>query len=282
MNDNWSFDFGLDQTRTIDEEPQSVNPDAPPASGNADGNDFIATYAGATYAAQNWTVTSRAEYRDSDTDTRINLLGGFYREQTQGHGFSANLQWLDSELDAGGGSTLADLRLGWSWRPPESEWIVFDRLDVIYERNDGEFSDMKAWKLVNNLNANWMLSMDTQMELQFGAKYARSNVGGDSYTGLTNVLGAGIRHDLSPRWDVGVHGDVMHSSNSNVATYGWGIDVGVTVMKNVWISVGYNFAGFSDDDFSGSNYTAQGPFITFRIKADENTFHDLIDRKATP
>ena len=51
--------------------------------------------------------------------------------------------------------------------------------------------------------------------------------------------------------------------------------MGVTVFENVWISLGYNFAGFRDDDFSGSNYTAQGPFITFRIKADQDTFREL-------
>jgi hypothetical protein len=234
------------------------------------------------YRTEFWTFTSRAEFRDSDIDTRFNLLGGFYREQVQGHGFSANVQWLTSDFDIGGSSTMADLRLGWSWRPPDSEWIIFDRLDVIYERNDGDFSDSKAWKLVNNLNANWMLNSDTQAEFQFGAKYARTNVGGDAYTGFTNVLGTGLRHNLGERWDVGIHGDAMHSDNSDVLTYGWGLDVGVTVMKNVWISLGYNFDGFHDDDFSGSNYTAQGPFITFRIKADEQTFHGLIDREETP
>ena len=43
----------------------------------------------------------------------------------------------------------------------------------------------------------------------------------------------------------------------------------------MWISVGYNFDGFRDDDFEASRYTAQGPYIKFRMKADQDTFKDL-------
>ncbi len=57
--------------------------------------------------------------------------------------------------------------------------------------------------------------------------------------------------------------------------YSAGIDVGTTFAKNVWISVGYNFAGFRDDDFSASRHTAQGPYLKIRIKADQDTFKDL-------
>ena len=54
-----------------------------------------------------------------------------------------------------------------------------------------------------------------------------------------------------------------------------GLDVGTTIAKNMWVSVGYNFAGFADDDFSASRHTAQGPYIKIRIKADQDTFKDL-------
>ena len=57
--------------------------------------------------------------------------------------------------------------------------------------------------------------------------------------------------------------------------YSTGFDVGTTFAKNIWISVGYNFAGFRDDDFSASRHTAQGPYLKIRIKADQDTFKDL-------
>ncbi|MDH3303713.1 MAG: OmpA family protein [Gammaproteobacteria bacterium] len=282
LNEKWYLDFGLDQSRTIGDEPPRVNMDAPPASGNVTGEDFLATFVGALYRSDAWTFTSRTEYRNSDTEERINVLGGFYREQTQGHGFSANLLWQDSEFEQGGSTTLANLRLGWSWRPSDSEWIVYDRIDFIYQNNVSALGDLESWKLVNNLNANWMINRATQLELQYSAKYVRSLIGSDAYTGYTDVFGAGLRRDLNKRWDVGVHGDVRHSWESDVSDFGWGVDVGVTLFDNIWVSAGYNFAGFRDDDFASSNYTAQGPFITFRIKADQDTFRDLSDREETP
>ncbi len=108
-SEKWYFDFGLDQSRTIGDEPPRVNADAPPASGNINGEDFLATFVGALYRTEAWTFTSRTEYRNSDTEERINVLGGIYREQTQGHGFSANLLWQDSEFETGGSATLANL-----------------------------------------------------------------------------------------------------------------------------------------------------------------------------
>jgi uncharacterized repeat protein (TIGR01451 family) len=282
MSEKWYLDFGLDQSRSIGDQPRRVNPDAPPASGNITGEDFIASYIGALYRNEFWTFTSRAEYRDSDSENHMNLLGGFYREQIQGHGFSANLQWLQSDFSGGGSSALADLQLGWSWRPSDSEWIVYDRFDVIYESSDNPLGQLTSWKLVNNLNANWMINLATQLELQYGGKFVRSNIDSQSYTGYTDVIGAGLRRDLNDRWDVGIHGDMLHSWKSDVATFSWGLDVGMTLFENVWISMGYNFAGFRDDDFSGSNYTAQGPFLTFRIKADQKTLKELANITQRP
>ena len=54
-----------------------------------------------------------------------------------------------------------------------------------------------------------------------------------------------------------------------------GFDVGMTLAKNVWISVGYNLRGYADRDFDANRYTAAGPYINFRIKADQDTFKDL-------
>ena len=80
---------------------------------------------------------------------------------------------------------------------------------------------------------------------------------------------------MTRRFDLGAHTAVLHSWESDVMDYSTGFDVGMTLAKNVWISLGYNFAGFRDDDFSASRHTAQGPYLSIRIKADQDTFKDL-------
>jgi len=54
-----------------------------------------------------------------------------------------------------------------------------------------------------------------------------------------------------------------------------GADVGVTFMKNAWVSLGYNVQGYNDKDFDDAHYLAQGPYLKFRIKFDQDTFKDL-------
>ena len=39
--------------------------------------------------------------------------------------------------------------------------------------------------------------------------------------------------------------------------------------------MGYNFEGFRDDHFDASRYTAQGPYVRFRMKVDHDAFKDL-------
>jgi len=40
------------------------------------------------------------------------------------------------------------------------------------------------------------------------------------------------------------------------------------------VNLGYNLVGFDDKDFSQANYTAQGPFVRFRFKFDQQSVFD--------
>ncbi len=57
-----------------------------------------------------------------------------------------------------------------------------------------------------------------------------------------------------------------------------GLSVGHKVAKNAWVSLGYNLTGFYDDDFSRSDFTAQGPFIRFRFKFDQNSLKEILQQ----
>ena len=160
----------------------------------------------------------------------------------------------------------------------ESDWIVLDRLDLNYERRNDITLDQKSWRVVNNLNANWMPNTATQLAFQYGAKYVRSNFDGSSYTGYTDLLGTEVRRDINTRWDFGMHGKIWHSWESEVYQYSFGIDLGITFAQNMWVSVGYNLDGFDDDDFSFAGYTAKGPYIKLRIKADQDSLRSLVEQ----
>jgi opacity protein-like surface antigen len=108
------------------------------------------------------------------------------------------------------------------------------------------------------------------LSLQYAFKYVRSEFDGDGYTGYTDLIGVDLRHGFRDRWDAGIGTSVLHSYNSGVMDYGFGVDVGYNVGNNMWLTLGYNFEGFDDDDFREARYTAAGPFLRFTIKADQH------------
>lgn len=51
-----------------------------------------------------------------------------------------------------------------------------------------------------------------------------------------------------------------------------GAEIGYLVTANLWLSGGYNWAGFRDRDLTGSEYTSQGGYLRLRFKFDERLF----------
>ncbi|HEV7607246.1 MAG TPA: OmpA family protein [Steroidobacteraceae bacterium] len=273
--DNWAFDVGVDQSNTLrgaDLEP--LNPNAPLASGSTT-EDFFAAFVGAQYHKELWQLTTRFEHRNSDTEQRWSSTTGWYREPVEGHAMSVSLQAFDTSTLMSGDSASMVGRFAWAFRPDSSQWIVFDRLEMKYDETDTLALAYESSRLVNNLNANWQLNPKLQVGVQYGVRYVSSTFEGEKYAGISDLLGFDARRQLTRRFDLGLHAAALHSWESDVMDYSSGFDVGTTIAKNVWVSVGYNFAGFADGDFSASRHTAQGPYIKIRIKADQDTFKDL-------
>jgi uncharacterized repeat protein (TIGR01451 family) len=276
VSERWALDFGVDQSKTVSGSPLApFNPNVALASGSL-GGDFVATFVGALYRSELWTFTSRLENRNSDDEDRLVFSGGFYREPLAGHALSLATQFFDSNFATGTDVTAGEVQLGWTYRPTTSRWIVLDRLDLKHDETQDSGGRIESARIINNFNTNWQVNLRTQLGLQLGARYVRSTFDGDRYSGTSVLIGFDVRRDLTSTFDIGLHGATLSSLDANVSDQSVGVDLGMTVIDNVWISIGYNIAGFRDDDFEASRYLAQGPYVKFRMKADQDTFKDLI------
>ena len=274
-SERWDLDFGVDQSRTVRGAAASpFNPNAAMSSGSLNG-DYLAAFMGATFRGKFWTFASRVENRHSDQEDRRLFTGGFYREPIAGHAFAMSTTWFDSQFATGADTMASEMQLAWAYRPVTSAWIVLNRLDLKQESQSDLFGEFESARIINNLNSNWQLNPWMQLGLQLGARYVRSTFDDERYSGLSSLYGVDMRRDLTERFDVGLHGTMLSSLESGVSETAVGVDVGYALAKNVWMSIGYNFTGFRDDDFEASRYTAQGPFIKFRMKVDQETFKDL-------
>jgi uncharacterized repeat protein (TIGR01451 family) len=275
LDEHWALDAGVDQSHTIKGAAAApLAAQQPIASGNLN-EDYFATYVGTLYRSELWTYTSRIEYRDATAEDKWIFTGGFYREPIKGHAFSLSLQLQDSKTRVAADATVADARLSWAYRPADAAWILLDRFDLIYDRQSGAAVASKTWRYVNNFHANRLVGERGQLGLQYGGRYARSQFDEASFTGYTDLYGLDVRWALDSRFDIGAQAAVENSWNAGVRKFSAGVEFGVTFAKNVWLSIGYNLVGFQDADFSASRYTAQGPFIKLRVKADQDTFKEL-------
>ncbi len=278
LNDRWTLDLGLDQSNTlIEDDARQFDPDRELVSGSQN-EDFLAAYVGAMYSADEWSANSRIEFRNADSEERTSLLVGWYREPSAGHGLSAGLTVFRSETIAGNEATTADMKIGWAYRMADGKWSFLDRLDLVLEDTTSGGEELTSRRVINNFNANRRFSAATQLSLQYAFKYVHSDFDGDTYSGYTDLMGFDLRRGIRGKWDMGVNASIYHSWESDVIDYGYGVDVGYNLRDNMWLTLGYNVAGFDDDDFRDARYTAQGPYLRFSIKADQHTLKRIAGR----
>ena len=281
INSRWSIDGGLDRSQSIRQENYApFNTNVPTAAGAAE--DFTAASAGLGYKAEAWSWTGRIEQRWADTQDKWNLLSGIAGEVRQGLGMSAGLQLFSTDSESGGDTLSGDLRLSAAFRPDHAQWIVFDRLDFIFDDRQDTETSSECRRIVNNFNANFKALQRLQLALQYGAKYVLDTIENRSYTGYTDLTGIEARFDLSAGWDVGLQASLLHSWQVSQLDYRTGFSVGYTLFKNAWLSLGYNFSGFKDEDFSAADFTAKGPFIKFRLKFDQQSVREMVDWFSCP
>lgn len=274
VSEKWKVSAGIEKADILKENSsEPLNENTPSSSA---GENYTAVSVGAGYTLDKWDFDIRLEARDSDSGDKWGLISGLFGEPRDGIGISTDLKHFITEADSGLETTQTDIKLGFVYRPFTRKWTFLDRLDYsIDEEKDGT-PGLRAWKIVNNFNANFQKSDDFQVSFQYGAKYVKDTIDNTQYSGLTQLLGSEGRYDLSPRWDIGAWMSVLAALDAGTTDYGLGASLGYGLMENMWLSLGYNLRGFEDSDFSQGDFTARGPFVKFRFKFDQEDLRSLL------
>jgi uncharacterized repeat protein (TIGR01451 family) len=295
----WTIDATLDASSTIRGKVPTggaIGAFRPLTSGSGtlgrdDNGDFTAVTLGATYRADRWSWTGRVEYRDGDKDNRWNLTTSVLRALGEGKTLAAGLQY--SRLRQTDGATAASLNadLALALRPLDSRWSVLDRLELRRERADAGVTDRNilgvpaaggafqaTLRVVNNLAVNYRSAPAAadrdanhgfEATLYYGSKWVRGSFGADDYTGYVDVIGFDLRQNIGRRFDVGAQASMQHAWNRGAKAFSVGPSAGFSPGGNLWISAGYNVAGYRDRDFEDDRYTRAGPYLTLRLKFDQ-------------
>lgn len=295
LGQRWTVDATLDANSTISGAiPQGavINAFQPVASGGYIGPDqtnggFVATTLGATYRAARWSWTGRIEYRDSDASTRFGLTSSLLRSLGAGQTLASAVRAYRLEDRSGAVATSATADLALALRPLGSRWSLLERLEAIHDGADAGFTDTNALgvpafgagdqvttRLIDDLAVAYRTGRDGEPHrfeatVYVGAKYVRGRFADDLYDGFITVTGFDLRRNVARRFDIGVQGSVEHAWDRAATSFSAGPTIGASPGGNIWMTVGYNAAGYRDRDFEADRYTRSGPYVTLRVKFDQ-------------
>ncbi len=308
LNQKLTVDFSLEGNKTLGRgiDPSLVlTPDHPVASGGFIGTDnlltedFTAVTAGATYRSELWSLAGRAEYRAGERTNRYGITLAGLRQIGEGQAFGGSFSWLKATQNGGPTTEAINVALSWAHRPDSSRLSILDKMEI---RSDSVRSaviglpgpiggapltvagDVTSRRIINSLAINWSPNgkrVDgtylgrSEISAFWGTRYVFDKYEGDELKGWSNVFGADIRFDLSKTFDLGLSGTVRQNPGGRAISYAGGPSLGISPAKNTYISVGYNVVGFTDRDFDDSRYTRSGPFVTLRLKFDQNSLASL-------
>nr|WHW29348.1 DUF11 domain-containing protein [uncultured bacterium] len=306
LDDKWTIDFSLDGNETIGgfDRGDVINEQQPVASGGFLGNDttltedFLAVTAGFTFRDDDWSWNGRAEYRDGDITERYGVTTALLKQIGEGSALGALASVFVAEDQTGLSTRVIEAEASWAHRPADSQWSWLEKLEFREDRVRNAVAgasgpiggapllvngNVTSRRIINSLSVNYtpidadqgLFTEAGEYGLFWGSRYVFDRFGQDDVEGWSNVVGADIKFDLSDTIDVGGQVTARIGNDFDSIAYSGGPSVGITPFKNGYISVGYNVVGFADRDFEESRYTRDGPFITFRLKFDQETLGSL-------
>jgi len=277
LSDKWSVSAGARNRSVLDQTGEfiEVAPDAAisPIEVN---EDFSSAYVGLAYLADATSASARIEGRHSSNGDTWTASAGVARELTKELSLAGSARGLFNEARGTNDATSQlDVRLGGAWRPRDEDTIIFDRLDISHKHNErGE----RETKIVNNLAVNTKVTDRLQATANYGVKNVRRELAGQNLQSWNHLLGGEARFDVTERIDIGLRGSMLTSKGTDTTEYSFGPSIGIAPVKNVWLSAGYNFEGFKDDDFETAEYSRKGVYLQMRLKFDQDTARGLLRR----
>ena len=301
----WTVDGTIDASRTIRGEAPTgavINAFQPVASAGAagggsftggttglaqTGGDYVAVTAGAAYRVAQWSWNGRIEYRDARDIDRWGLTSSLLRTLGQGRSLASSIKAFRTRDRAGAIAAYAAADVALALRPVDSRWSLLERLELRHERADSGYDDGNSLgvpayaggdqvttRIINNLAVHYRTGAEgrghgLEASVYHGAKYVVGRFADDRYTGFIDVVGFELRKDIGARVDIGVQGSIQHRWKQHAVAFSAGPSIGVSPAANLWISAGYNVAGYRDRDFEADRYTRGGPYLTMRLKFDQ-------------
>ena len=230
-------------------------------------------------AKENYKASGRVEKRWGETsDTLLGSAGIAYRYTDE---ITLLAKDTYSRIDYNDGDrTINRFQLGAAYRDYDSNQLdmlakLEYRLDDNNTGDDTYQKDTTVWSWNGNYHPTRALTLSGRYAGKY-TEYEADNITSDNTAHA--VYGRGL-YDISERWDVGLQAGTYWNKQADDLSYMLGAEVGYSPMTNLWLSLGYNFMGFEDEDIAYDDSTQEGAYFRLRFKFDENLFKREDPRK---
>lgn len=266
VDDHWLISFGFNQSNNLKQ--------AQPAEQGAS-EDFHAISTGWGYRSQQWQWTNRLERRIADSSKTHSARTSLYHPLSSAMAIGGSIDFYKQTTSPGFEQNV-DATLDFAIRPRKQPLALLLQTRWVQDSiSTGSSSATdQSRRIINNAHVNWKLNNQNQLAMQYGFKRILDQYYNEDYNASVHYLASEWRHQISEHWDIGAHGRELFNSGEQQQN-SYGLSLGVRPMKNLWTSIGYNFEGFVDNDFSTANYTTHGVYLKLRFKADQDTLTSL-------
>lgn len=222
----------------------------------------------------NWKSVARLEMRWADqSDTLLNTLGFAYKMTDDITLLTKNVfSQTNNKSKESGDRTIDRFQLGAAYRDfDQNKFDALTKLEYRYENNETNLtSPYLRHVYVFSNHANYHPTRPLTVSGQYAVKYVKDDFNGIASNGITQMLNGRVMYDINERWDAGINAGLLWSDVSSGKRLLLGAEVGYLLAANLWVSAGYNFSGYRDDDLVESDTTIRGGYVRFRFKFDED------------
>lgn len=264
LKNKWYVQDGL-TINTLFERVESLEGD----------DDSTATAAGigVEYLAnENYKASARFENRWGETsDTLLGSAGIAYR-------YTDEITLLAKDIYSkvaydDGHRTVNRFQLGGAYRDYDSNQLdMLAKLEYRLDDNQTDSDPYQKDAIIWSLSGNYHPTRPLTLSGRYAGKYTQFDADNISSDNTAHALyGRGL-YDVSERWDIGLQAGTYWNAQADDMSYMLGAEVGYSPMTNLWLSLGYNFMGFEDEDIAYEDTTQQGAYFRLRFKFDEELF----------
>ncbi|RDI25849.1 putative repeat protein (TIGR01451 family) [Pseudacidovorax intermedius] len=280
LGEHWSVTGGIERTRALGTVSSTSL-----ASGLGSST---AVTSGVEYTNGAFRASGILEKRTgSDADTVLNSMGMGYRLNDEWTLLARSVYSSSKGVDAQQGNDRIQSRqqIGAAYRPKDD-----DRFNALarYEHRSETIrgSTATAGSISGNafgsdaslpgsykadiasVHANFSPDADNTVSGRLAMKRSSYDDGSLKSSYTAQLLYARWTRDLNAKWDMSVQGGLLHGSGGALQK-SLGLELGYQVMKDLWLSIGYNALGLSDRDLTAGEYTSKGAYFRLRFKFDE-------------